>query len=193
VNQSKTATINNNIKTRTSANIIQPTSSSSTPRVSDLDALMAEKHTNSKKPPNHVELKSTIISPPPPPPIVNNIRRSLFSTDSVKVVRPVRSQELKLFSCHLTTDTTSALPPPPPPPTTVSNEIHPSNADETLSTLTPISSEQKPDKNDDFSSNNSTILRDLSEDSLNEHYHIKQLLKSSKLCLSFRSHRIYFY
>jgi hypothetical protein len=157
---------------------------------------MAEKHTNSKKSPNHVELKSTIISPPP---IVNNIRRSLFSTDSVKVVRPVRSQELKLFSCHLTTDTTSALP----TTATVSNEIHPSNADETLSTLTPILSEQKTDnkllnnqiidKNEDFSSNNSAILRDLSEDSLNEHYHIKQLLKSSKLCLSFRSHRIYFY
>jgi hypothetical protein len=149
---------------------------------------MAEKHTNSKKSPNHVELKSTIISSPPPP-LVNNIRRSLFSTDSVKVVRPVRSQELKLFSCHLTTDTTPALP----TTTTVSNEIHPTNAGETLSTLTPISSEQKTDKNDDFSSNNSAILHDLSEDSLNEHYHIKQLLKSSKLCLSFRSHRIYFY
>ena len=152
---------------------------------------MAEKHRNSKIPPNHVELKSTIISPPPPPPpIVNNIRRSLFSTDSVKVVRPVRSQELKIFSCHLTTDTTSALP-----TITVSNEIYQSNIDETLSTLTPTSSlsqktdnkslnSQIIDKNDDASSNTSAILRDLSEDSLNEHYHIKQLLKSSKLYLS---------
>jgi hypothetical protein len=190
VNKSKIGTANtttSNIKTRTSM-ITQPTLS--TPRVSDLDVLMAEKHINNdnKTSPN-VELKPTIISPSP---IVNNLRRSLFLTDSVKVVRPVRSQELKIFSCHLTTETSIS-------PSKVSNEISSQlNIDETLSTLTPISSEQKTDnksldnliieQNDDSSSNTSAVLRDLSEDSLNslnEHYHIRQLLKSSKFSFFF--------
>jgi len=184
VNKSKIGTANtttSNIKTRTPT-IAQPTSS--TPRVSDLDVLMAEKHINNNKTSPDVELKPTIISPSPP---VNNIRRSLFLTDSVKVVRPVRSQELKIFSCHLTTETSKSPP-------KVSNEMSSQlNIDDTLSTLTPTSSEQKTDnkspnnliieQNDDSSSNTSAVLRDLSEDSLNslnEHYHIRQLLKSSK-------------
>ncbi|CAF4685357.1 unnamed protein product, partial [Rotaria magnacalcarata] len=75
-----------------------------------------------------VQLKSTILFPTP---IVNNIRRSLFSTDSVKVVRPVRSQELKLFSCHLTPDISTLAAP--------SDEIpYKSTVDETVSILTPI-------------------------------------------------------
>jgi hypothetical protein len=186
VNKSKMVTANTkttDIKTRTPIIIAQPTPS--TPRVSDLDVLMAEKHinNNNKTSPN-IELKPTIISPSP---LINNIRPSLFLTDSVKVIRPVRSQELKIFSCHLTTEPSNS-------PSKVSDEISSQlNIDETLSTLTPISSEQKTDNKsldnliidqiDDSSSNTSAVLRDLSEDSLNslnEHYHIKQLLKSSK-------------
>jgi len=187
VNKSKMGTVNTatNIKTRTPINV---QSTSSTPRVSDLDVLMAEKHVNNNKILPNVELKSTIITPSP---IVNNIRRSLFSTDSVKVVRPVRSQELKIFSCHLTTETSQAPSVVPKASDEISSQ---SNIDETLSTLTPISSVQETnnnesldnqiiEKNDDSSSNTSAVLRDLSEDSLNslnEHYHIRQLLKSSK-------------
>lgn len=192
VNKAKMGTSNTtptNIKTR-SPIITQPITS--TPRVSDLDALMAEKHINNNKtPPTNADLKPSILSPAP---IVNNIRRSLFSTDSVKVVRPVRSQELKIFSTHLTTETSKPLP-------KISDEISPqSNIDKTLSSLIPISTEQKTDnnsfdnqtieKNDDSSSNTSAVLRDLSEDSLNslnEHYHIRQLLKSSKFFFSIKT------
>jgi hypothetical protein len=167
-----------NIKPRIPT-VVQPTSS--TARVSDLDALMAEKQVHINKIPPTIELKSTIISPSP---MANNIRRSLFSTDSVKVVRPVRSQELKIFSSHLTSETSK-----PPVPPRIMNE--------TFSILIPTSSEQKTDnnkspdnyiteKNDDSYSNTSAVLRELSEDSLNslnEHYHIRQLLKSSKSSL----------
>jgi hypothetical protein len=173
-------TTTTNIKPRTPA--MTQKASTSTPRVSDLDVLMAEKHVNTKIVPS-VELKSTdkrkIISPSP---LVNNIRRSLFSTDAVKVVRPVRSQELKIFSSHLITESTPVI-----------DEVScQSNIDETLSTLTP-STERKADKksfdnqtmdkNDDLSSNTSVLIRNLSEDSLNEHHHIRQLLQSSKLSL----------
>ncbi|CAF3626494.1 unnamed protein product [Rotaria sordida] len=192
-----TNTTTNNIKTRTSVVVQTASSSVATPRVSDLDALMAEKHiinnnnnnndddnNNNNKTSHNIELKSTIIFPPP---IVNNIRRSLFSTDSVKVVRPVRSQELKLFSYHLITEPLS-LPQPSP----ASNEIScESNIDDTLSTLTPLSAGQIIDnkfvdneiiiKNDDASSITSVITRDLSEDSLNEHYHIRKLLNDNAL------------
>ncbi|CAF0810818.1 unnamed protein product [Rotaria sordida] len=192
-----TNTTTNNIKTRTSVVVQSASSSVATPRVSDLDALMAEKHiinnnnnnndddnNNNNKTSHNIELKSTIIFPPP---IVNNIRRSLFSTDSVKVVRPVRSQELKLFSYHLITEPLS-LPQPSP----ASNEIScESNIDDTLSTLTPLSAGQIIDnkfvdneiiiKNDDASSITSVITRDLSEDSLNEHYHIRKLLNDNAL------------
>jgi hypothetical protein len=172
----------NNIKTRIPI-IVQ--SISSTPRVSDLDALMAEKHTDKIKTPPVIELKSTLISPSP---LANTIRRSLFSTDSVKIVRPVRSQELKIFSCHLTPEISPSKPPPPPTPSVSDDISYQSNIDETLSTLTWTSPEQKTDnqlidKNDDSSSNASVVRHDLSEDSLNslnEHYHIRQLLKSSK-------------
>jgi hypothetical protein len=161
---------------------VQPTPPS-TARVSDLDALMAENH-HPQTPPN-VELKSPIISPSS---MVNNIRRSLFSTDSFKVVRPVRSQELKIFSCHLSSDISI-----PVQTSRVSDDI---SYDETYSTLTPSSSEFKTDnksldnqiieKSDNSLSNTSAVLRDLSEDSLNslnEHYHIRQLLKTSKFSL----------
>ncbi|CAF4741806.1 unnamed protein product [Rotaria sp. Silwood1] len=200
VNKSKLNNTNpstNNIKTQTSVVIPSVSSSVATPRVSDLDALMAEKHINNNNNNNNntshnIELKSTIIFPPP---IVNNIRRSLFSTDSVKVVRTVRSQELKLFSCHLNTETSSSSSsssPSPQPLPAASNEIsYESNIDETPSTLTPISLGQITDKksfdnqiiikNDDSSSTTSAITRDLSEDSLNEHYHIRKLLNGNTL------------
>ncbi|CAF4908525.1 unnamed protein product, partial [Rotaria magnacalcarata] len=182
VNKSKldnSSTSTNHLKSRTPNTVRTVSSSVATPRVSDLDALMAEKYTNNNKIPPSVQLKSTILFPTP---IVNNIRRSLFSTDSVKVVRPVRSQELKLFSCHLTPDISTLAAP--------SDEIpYKSTVDETVSILTPIPpSEQITDhknldnqsiaKIDDSSSiaTASTIIHDLSEDSLNEHYHIRKLL-----------------
>jgi hypothetical protein len=170
----------NNIKTRTPV-IVPPMST--TPRVSDLDVLMAAKHIDNTKTPPKNQVKSTVISPSP---LANNFQRSLFSTNTVKIVRPVRSQELKIFSCHLTPEISSPKPPLPSP---ISDETsNQSNIDETLSTLTQTSSEQKPDnqideKSDDSSSNTSDIRHDLSDDSLNslnEHYHIRQLLKSSK-------------
>lgn len=166
-----------------------PPAPSSTARVSDLDALMAEQQYSQI--PANLPAKPLNISPSPP--MVNHIRCSLFSTDSVKVVRPVRSQELKIFSCHLTPQLS-----PPSQSSKVSDEItYPSNIDETCSTLTPSSSEHQTNnqssdkqiilqKDDSSSSNTSAVLRDLSEDSLNslnEHYHIRQLLKNSKLTL----------
>ena len=189
MNKIKPTTTTTNVKFRTSANAPPPPPPppplASTARVSDLDALMAEQK-HSQTPP-HVPTKPLTISPPS---MVNHIRCSLFSTESVKVVRPVRSQELKLFSCHLTPQIS-----PPSQSSKVSDQItYPSNIDQTCSTLTPSSSElqsekQSPDrqmvmmKKDDSSSNTSAVLRDLSEDSLNslnEHYHIRQLLKNSK-------------
>ena len=182
MNKVKPTTSTTNAKPRTS--VLAPPSS--TARVSDLDALMAEQQQHSQIAAN-VPVQPSTISPPP---MVNQIRCSLFSTDSVKVVRPVRSQELKIFSCHLTPQLS-----PPSQSSKVSDEIsYPSNIDETCSTLTPSSSELQTNKpsseqpiilqKDDSSSNTSAVLRDLSEDSLNslnEHYHIRQLLKTSKL------------
>ena len=138
-----TTITSNNIKARTPV-IVPPMST--TPRVSDLDVLMAAKHIDNNKTPPKNQLKSTVISPSP---LANNFQRSLFSTNTVKIVRPVRSQELKIFSCHLTPEISSPKPPLSSP---LSDTI-----DETISTLTPTSSEQKPDnqiieKNDDSSS-----------------------------------------
>lgn len=186
MNKIKPTTTTTNVKFRTSTNAPPPPLPPSTARVSDLDALMAEQQHNQTPP--HIPTKSFTISPPS---MVHPIRCSLFSPESVKVVRPVRSQELKIFSCHLTPQICS-----PSQSSKVSDEItYPPNIDQTCSTLTPSSSElqsekQSPDrqmmmtmKKDDSSSNTSAVLRDLSEDSLNslnEHYHIRQLLKNSK-------------
>ncbi|CAF1109665.1 unnamed protein product, partial [Adineta ricciae] len=184
VNKSKMCTTNNQPKSRIPAVVVQAPCSSvtTTPRVSDLDVLMAEKQNNNVSP-NRIEEKSSAISPSP---IANNIRRSLFSANTVKVVRPVRSQELKTFSCHLTTPTTAKA--------TVSRENHELHIDETPSTVTttttsstvsqtkidhPLHIDHTCERNDDSSSTTSAILRDLSADSLNEHYHIRQLLKSN--------------
>lgn len=208
VNKSKPICANtttNNSKARTS-NIVKSASPSvATRRVSDLDALMAEKHINNNNNNNHtktspdIDMKpSAVFTPLPPPPIVNNIRRSLFSKDSVKIVRPVRSQELKTFSSQLSTDISLSSSSPPPQTTvapTASDEISEITIDETLSTLTPISFEQQTDSNshdneiivkhDDSSSNASVLTHELSEDSLNEHYHIRKLLNDSKCCSFF--------
>ncbi|CAF3310929.1 unnamed protein product [Rotaria socialis] len=187
VNKSKPDNSNtptNHLKSRTPNTVRTVSSSVATPRVSDLDALMAEKYINNNKTPPSVQLKSTILFPTP---IVNNIRRSLFSTDSVKVVRPVRSQELKLFSCHLTPDTSTHA--------AASDEIsYESNIDEKVSILTstpPLEQiadhktfdNQSIAKIDEPSSIATafTITHDLSEDSLNEHYHIKKLLNGNSL------------
>lgn len=78
----------------------------------------------------------------------------------MKIVRPVRSQELKLFSCHLTPE-----------------KIVPKN--ESLSTLTPSSYDSIDDNQLIQSKIPSNINRDFSEDSLNEHYHIQKLLQQN--------------
>jgi hypothetical protein len=111
-------------------------------RVPDLDVLMAESD------------KPKIISPS------SLIKPSLFSKDSFQIVRPVRSQELKLFSCHL-----------------IPEKSYQTN--ESLSTLTPSSYESINDNQliEKQTSNILDVIRDFSEDSLNEHYHIKKLLK----------------
>jgi hypothetical protein len=113
--------------------------------------------------------KPKIVSSPPK---INHIKHALFSKNTVKIVRPVRSQELKLFSSHLTPD-------------------KPAQTNNSVSTLTPPSLELITDKkankvtgkNDDYpysSHNNSGVIRDFSADSLNEHHHLQKLLKQSK-------------
>ncbi|CAF1261920.1 unnamed protein product [Adineta steineri] len=161
-NLTATKPTTNSIKTR------KPIVNQQSARVSDLDVLMAERQkttTTSKK--------STIVTPSP---VVNNIQQSLFRKDKIKVVRPVRSQELKLFSCHLT---------PKIPPTVPNEIIYQTN--ESLSTLTPSSFEsiadnkpiEKKEECSDSSSNVISINRDFSEDSLNEHYYIQKLLQKN--------------
>ncbi|CAF3419610.1 unnamed protein product [Rotaria socialis] len=129
-------------------------------RVSDLDALMTEQRKSTSKLVN----KSPVVLPSS---ITNNIRKSLFSKDTVKRVQPVRSHELKLFSCHLTPDVSS-------------------QNDESILTLTPCSLESIKDNQlvetkDQYTNQSSTIAavmkRDFSEDSLNEHDHIQKLLQ----------------
>ena len=120
-------------------------------RVTDLDAVLAEQ-----------EKQKTIINPS------TFIQHSLFSKDTVKLVRPVRSEELKLFSCHLTPEI--SLP-----------------TNESLSTLTPSSSNsikdnqiiEKRTDNLNSPSNISDVTRDFSVDSLNEHHHIQRLLQQN--------------
>ena len=138
--------------TRTSPSPVVP------PRVSDLDAIMAKTRTS----PRPVQSKSTVK----PSPLSGNIRRSLFTGNVVKVVRPVRSQELKIFSCPSTDNSVSMH---------VDQSIAHSNTDESTSTLTIPSLPHDID----IESPTTNVPRDLSEDSLNEHHHIKQLLQTS--------------
>ena len=72
----------------------------------------------------------------------------------MKHIRPVRSRELKLFSCHLTPEVSV-----------------PKN--ESSSTLTPSPYHSIHDHQENISG----VLRDFSEDSLNEHHHIQNLLQ----------------
>jgi hypothetical protein len=142
-----------NIKTRI------PIVAQQSARVTDLDAAIAEQQ---KQKPLKPSNRSTIITPS------KLIQPSLFSKDTVKLVRPVRSQELKLFSCHLTPEI--SLP-----------------KNESQLTLTPSSYEslndnqfiEKQNDNFDTSSNISGVFRDFSEDSLNEHHHIRKLLQQN--------------
>lgn len=55
--------------------------------MTDLDKALAEKQ------------KATVRTP------TKQIRPALFTKGNVKIVRPIRSQELKIFSCHLTPET----------------------------------------------------------------------------------------
>ncbi|CAF3706813.1 unnamed protein product [Rotaria sp. Silwood1] len=140
-------------------------------RVSDIDVLIAEQNKNKNI--SKLPVKPIIVSPSP---IINNIQQSLFSKDTIKRIRTVRSHELKLFSCHLIPE--------------ISDKIS-SQTNESLSTLTPTSLESITDNNNNKSindqlqntnkscSNISTDMRDFSEDSLNEHDHIQRLLKQN--------------
>lgn len=137
-----------------------PIVSSTRTRVTDLDAVIAERE-------KHRTIKSSDQSSSIIPSTV--IQSSLFSKDNVKHIRTIRSEELKLFSCHLTTD----IPVPTP---------------ESGSALTP-SSYANPDImqqiNDDIhpSSHISDGIRDFSEDSLNEHNHIQKLLQQNPISI----------
>jgi hypothetical protein len=167
----------NSVKKPTIGHVQQSSSisSSATPRVSDLDALMATK-SNTKQTSNSIDATSSLIRPSliSPSPLTNTIRRSLFSTDAVKHVRPVRSQELKIFSCHLTSDTTSSKP-------SSVVDINEAKLDMYISPV--ANSKQQVDRinesSDDLLSHTPALIHELSEDSLNEHHHIKQLLASS--------------
>ena len=180
VNKSRMGTANTTaspMKTPTSVIVQQPT----TARVSDLDALMAKKQPTIQSP-RTLELKTpakpSIISPSP---VTDTIRRSLFSTNAVKHVRPVRSQELKIFSCHLTPDNHVH--------SIISDDVSSaSNSDETHSTLTDCRIDRVTRQTPIADTNASPVVRELSEDSLNEHHHIKQLLESSKY-FSEKEHR----
>ena len=141
-----------------------PIVSSTRTRVTDLDAVIAERE-------KHRTIKSSDQSSSIIPSTV--IQSALFSKDNVKHIRTVRSEELKLFSCHLTTDI--------PVPT-----------QESGSTLTPSSYgsiNANPDImqqiNDDIhpSSHISDGIRDFSEDSLNEHNHIQKLLQQKPILI----------
>ncbi|UJR14810.1 hypothetical protein I4U23_001797 [Adineta vaga] len=132
-------------------------------RVSDLDVLIAQQQNQNKS------KKPTVISTTP---VVNNIKKPLFTKNTVKLVRPVRSQELKTFSEHLT---------PHIPTLVIPNEII-DQTNESLSTLTPPSLEsiaeyQSNEKKDESIA--TSITRDFSEDSLNEHRHIQQFLEKN--------------
>jgi hypothetical protein len=142
-----------NIKTRI------PVVPQQSARVTDLDTAIAEQKQKTLKLCDRPKLitASKLIQP------------TLFSKDSVKHIRTVRSRELKLFSCHLT-------------PPEISGQKN-----ESSSTLTPSSYESIHDQqfiekqNDDLdtSSNISGVFRNFSEDSLNEHHHIQKLLQQN--------------
>lgn len=147
-----TVTKSSRMTTRTSPSPVVP------PRVSDLDSIMAKTKANQR--PQQQEAKSVVK----PSPLTGNICRSLFTANVVKVVRPVRSQELKIFSCPNTENSVSLI---------VDQHMDHSNTDESTSTLT------IPSIPHDLASPTTHVPRDLSEDSLNEHHHIKQLLQTS--------------
>lgn len=151
-----TVTKSSRMTTRTSPSPAVP------PRVSDLDSVMAKTKTAS---PRSQPAKSIVK----PSPLAENIRRSLFTGNVVKVVRPVRSQELKIFSCPSTDQSLSI--------NVDQQAIGHSNTDESSSTLT------APSLLHDIESPTGNVPRDLSEDSLNEHHHIKQLLQTSNLTI----------
>jgi hypothetical protein len=119
-------------------------------RVTDLDTAMAEQENKNT---SKLFVKPALISP------------TLFSTNTVKLVRPVRSQELKVFSSHLTPKISLAT-------------------SESFSTLTPSSFESitEEKKTTDYLNSSSNMpggIRDFSADSLNEHSHLRKLLQQN--------------
>lgn len=129
--------------------------------MTDLDAVLAERE-------KQRTIKSSDQSSSIIPATV--IQSALFSKDTVKHIRTVRSEELKLFSSHLTTNG-------PAVPT-----------EESVPTLTPPSYDsvnlmQRINEDIHPSSQISDGIRDFSEDSLNEHNHIQKLLEENPISI----------
>lgn len=137
-------------------------------RATDLDALMAaeQQQQQNKTQSKLIDRLPTVVITSP---MINNVRKSLFTKDTVKRVQPVRSHELKLFSNHLTSDICV-------------------QSDESSLTLTPCSLESikdsKSNENHIEENNNQNqtinVIRDISEDSLDEHDHIQKIIRTSK-------------
>ena len=130
-----------------------PTATQPPTRVSDLDVLMNRQQADETK---SVASRSNSLSSST---VLDQIPRILFLPETVKHVRPVRSEELKIFSSQVPSDQF--------------NRTH-----ESLSTVQ-LESTDEPEPVADLSGS-SNLTRDLSEDSLNEHYHIQKLLQHSK-------------
>lgn len=153
------------------SNVVQCSS-----HVSDIDLL---RDTSQKKNTSKLSDKSRFITSSP---IIHNIRTALFSKDNVKRVRPVRSEELKSFSCHLTPEIPKSRP----------NAKSSENSESTLAlqsassectTYTESLDEQllkEQNIDQDLPSSISNNTREFSVDSLNEHDHIQKLLEQSK-------------
>lgn len=120
--------------------------------MTDLDALIAEQEKQ-----RSIDRSTSIIPS-------TLIQSALFSTETVKHVRPVRSEQLKLFSCHLAT----GIPLP---------------TQESVSTLTPSSYHSITDKPPSLPALIGDSIRDFSEDSLNEHNHTQKLLQQNSISI----------
>ena len=137
-----------------------PTLAQPSTRVSDLDALITQQQQEDET--KRVSSRSNSLSSST---ILDQIQRVLFLPETVKHVRPVRSEELKIFSSQIPSD-----------------QLNLTN--ESLTTLKTDALESIPDPESvadrsEPSSKTSNRARDLSEDSLNEHHHIRRILQKS--------------
>ena len=155
--------------------------------ISDLDGLTF-KQQNQKIP--KLSAQAPIILPSS---IDHSISHALFSKDTVKRVRPVRSDELKLFSCHFTPEISTSTKTKillqtegELPPNLAKSSLIPINDDDSTNKESP---EKNIDNSESFT-NISAAVRNFSEDSLNEHNHIHKLPKQRKFY--FRLYRFYY-